>query len=225
MRILVICPHYAPDTAPTGVVMTEIAEQLIELGHELHIVTSLPWYERHRIEEGWNGRPWRREQTEWGTITRVHPFPTDKTNVPARAFGFAGFTVMAFLAALLQRRRPHVVLTMSPPLTLGFPGWIVARLRRSAFVFNVQDIFPDVAIEVGAISSPRVIRVLRALESFTYRRADAVTVLSSDLRDNVVVKTRPTGPGQGSDHPEFCRYRTHSACVVRDVVSARDRRR
>jgi len=203
MRILVICPHYAPDTAPTGVVMTEIAEQLIELGHELHIVTSLPWYERHRIEEGWNGRPWRREQTEWGTITRVHPFPTDKTNVPARAFGFAGFTVMAFLAALLQRRRPHVVLTMSPPLTLGFPGWIVARLRRSAFVFNVQDIFPDVAIEVGAISSPRVIRVLRALESFTYRRADAVTVLSSDLRDNVVVKIGRQDPAKVRIIPNF----------------------
>ena len=46
MRILVICPHYAPDTAPTGVVMTEIAEQLIELGHELHIVTSLPFRTR-----------------------------------------------------------------------------------------------------------------------------------------------------------------------------------
>ena len=203
MRVLVICPHYAPDTAPTGVVMTEIAEQLIALGHELHIVTSLPWYENHEIEPAWKGRPWRREQTDWGSITRVHPFPMDKTNIPARALGFAGFTVMAFLGALFQRRRPDVVLTMSPPLTLGVPGWIIARLRRAACVFNVQDIFPDVAVEVGAISSPRVISVLRALESFVYKRADAVTVLSSDLRDNVAAKIGRQDPAKVRVIPNF----------------------
>ena len=203
MRVLVLCPHYAPDTAPTGVVMTEIAEQLIARGHELHIVTSLPWYEHHRIEPEWRGRPWRRTRTEWGSITRVHPFPTDKTNIPARALGFAGFTVMAFLGALLQRKRPDVVLTMSPPLTLGVPGWIVARLRRAACVFNVQDIFPDVAVEVGAITSNRVIRVLRWLESFVYKRADAVTVLSSDLRDNVAAKIGRQDPAKVRVIPNF----------------------
>ena len=46
----------------------------------------------------------------------------------------------------------------------------------------------DVAVEVGAIADARVIRVLRALERFIYRRADAVTVLSDDLRDNVEEK-------------------------------------
>jgi len=203
VRILVICPHYEPDTAPTGVVMTAIAGHLIELGHELHIVTSLPWYEHHRIDEAWGGRLWRRERTGWGSVTRLHPFPTDKTNVLARAMGFAGFTALAFFAALLQRRRPDVVFTMSPPLTLGFPGWLIARLRRAAFVFNVQDIFPDVAIDVGAISSPRIIRVLRALESFTYRRADAVTVLSSDLRDNVVAKIGRQDPAKVRVIPNF----------------------
>ena len=45
------------------------------------------------------------------------------------------------MLALFRRRRPDVVLVMSPPLTLGLPGWVVARLRRAAFVFNVQDIF------------------------------------------------------------------------------------
>ncbi len=203
MRVLVICPHYAPDTAPTGVVMTEMAEQLIRLGHELHIVTSLPWYEKHRIDEGWNGRLWRREKTAWGSITRVHPFPTDKTNIPARALGFAGFTVMAFLGALFQRRRPDVVLTMSPPLTLGLPGWVVARLRRAACVFNVQDIFPDVAIEVGAISSPRLVRTLQGLESFVYKRADAITVLSSDLRGNVAAKIGGQDPAKVRVIPNF----------------------
>jgi colanic acid biosynthesis glycosyl transferase WcaI len=188
MRVLVLCPHFEPDTAPTGTVMTEIVHQLAAQGHQLDLVTSLPWYQHHEVEPEWRGRLWRTERTTWGSITRVHPFPTDKTNISARAAGFAGFTGLAGLLALFRRRRPDVVLVMSPPLTLGLPGWVVARLRRAAFVFNVQDIFPDVAVEVGAITNRRLISILRWLERFVYRRADAVTVLSSDLQDNVAEK-------------------------------------
>ena len=52
MRLTILCPHFAPDVAPTGEVMTAIAAELVELGHELHIVTALPWYRRHAIEPG-----------------------------------------------------------------------------------------------------------------------------------------------------------------------------
>lgn len=193
MRILVICPHFEPDVAPTGVVISEIAHRLIEQGHQLEIVTALPWYESHAVEPGWEGRWIQRETTSWGRITRVFPFPTDKRNIPARAAAFAGFTVLAGLVSIFTRKRPDVVLTMSPPLTLGLVGWVTARLRRVPFVFNVQDIFPDVAVEVGAISNRRVVAGLSWLERFIYRRADAVTVLSDDLRDNVETKLAGKG--------------------------------
>jgi colanic acid biosynthesis glycosyl transferase WcaI len=188
MRLLVICPHYEPDVAPTGVVMSAICGALIEAGHELHVVTSLPWYEHHRVASGWGGRLVRSEKHPWGRIARVHPFPTDKRNIAARSVAFAGFTGLATLVALFRRERPDGVLAMSPPITLGLAGALVARIRRVPFVFNIQDVFPDVAIEVNAISSPRLIRLARWLERFTYRRSDAVTVLSDDLRENVLAK-------------------------------------
>ena len=76
------------------------------------------------------------------------PFPTDKTKISARHWDLSGSPVWRN-AGVVPTARPDVVLVMSPPLTLGLPGWVVARLRRAAFVFNVQDIFPDVAVEVG----------------------------------------------------------------------------
>jgi len=190
MKLLVVCPHYAPDTAPTGEVMTAIGTELIKRGHTLHIVTSLPWYQHHRVEPGWGGRLWRHEKTEWGQVTRVHPFPTDKRNIPARALAFLGFTFLATWKAVFGKRpgRPDAVLAMSPPLTLGAAGWLAARRWRVPFVFNIQDVFPDVAIEVGAINNPKVIKLAYWLERWSYKRADAVTVLSDDLHDNLVAK-------------------------------------
>ncbi|HUS41366.1 MAG TPA: glycosyltransferase family 4 protein [Ilumatobacteraceae bacterium] len=190
--LVVLCPHFAPDTAPTGVVMTRIVEELVALGHTVHVVTSLPWYRSHRIEPGWEGRLARTEPTPWGSVTRVHPFPgRDKSNLVRRALGFAAYSLLAGLYCLRVGgwfRRSGAVIAMSPPLTLGLTGWVASRLRRCPLVFNIQDVFPDAAVETGAITNPTIIAAARWLERVSYVAADAVTVLSDDLRDNVVAK-------------------------------------
>jgi putative colanic acid biosynthesis glycosyltransferase WcaI len=187
--VIVLCPHFAPDNAPTGTVMTRIVDELVERGHRVHVVTSLPWYRNHEIEAGWTGKLVRREDTAWGSITRLHPFPGgDKSNLPRRAAGFVAYSALAGLHGLRAGgwfRRADCVIAMSPPLTLGITGWLVARLRRSSTIFNIQDVFPDAAIETGAITNRTVIGAAKMLERWSYRLADAVTVLSIDLADNV----------------------------------------
>lgn len=61
---------------------------------------------------------------------------------------------------------------------------------RAPLVFNIQDVYPDAAVRVGAITNSRVIRALNWLERFSYARADAVTVLSDDLRASVAERTK-----------------------------------
>ncbi len=187
MKLAILCPHFAPDVAPTGEVITRIALELANRNHELHVVTALPWYLHHRVEPGWQGKALRREATEWGSITRVHPFPTDKRDISRRALAFAGFSALAGVAGL-RGGRVDGVLAMSPPLTLGLTGWGVALARRAPLVFNIQDVFPDVAIELGAMQGRIPIAAARGLERVSYAAADAVTVLSDDLADNVRAK-------------------------------------
>ena len=193
--IVVLCPHFAPDTAPTGDVITTIVNAMVSRGRRVHVVTALPWYRSHAIEDGWTGRLVRRERTEWGSITRVHPFPgKSKRNLLRRALGFVLFSVLAGVCTLCAggwRRRPAAVISMSPPLTLGLTGWLAARLRFTRSIFNIQDVFPDAAVETGAITNARIIALARWLERVSYRRSDTVVVLSDDLRDNVVAKVGP----------------------------------
>ncbi|MGI9579271.1 MAG: glycosyltransferase family 4 protein [Microthrixaceae bacterium] len=203
MNLLILCPHYAPDVAPTGEVMTAVAEALAARGHRIHIVTSLPWYRLHDVEPDWKGKMWRTESTEWGWITRLNPFPTDKTNIAARAAGFLGFTGAATVAGVVSRFGPDAVMVMSPPLPLGVAGWLAARLRGVPWVFNIQDVFPDVAVELGAISNPRIIAAASWLERFLYRRSNAVTVLSDDLADNIEAKLGNRRPERVRVIPNF----------------------
>ena len=193
--IVVLCPHFSPDTAPTGEVITRIVEEFVAAGETVHVVTALPWYRTHSIEEGWAGRLVRREKTPWGSIIRVHPFPgKSKSNLLRRAVGFGAFSVLAGVCTLFAggiHRRPAAVISMSPPLTLGLTGWVASRLRRCPSIFNIQDVFTDEAVETGAITNKRIIAVARWLERVSYHRSDAVVVLSDDLKANVVAKVSP----------------------------------
>ncbi len=206
-RLVVLCPHFEPDTAPTGTVMTRIVAELTDLGHEVHVVTALPWYRGHRVEPGWSGRLVRCERTPWGSINRVHPFPADdKTRLLRRAVAFVAYSILAAVVGLRVGgwlRRVDAVIAMSPPLTLGMSGFVVSRLRRGRLVFNIQDVFPDAAVETGAITNPTVVSAAAALERLSYRVADAVTVLSDDLRDNVAAKLPPSMAGKVHVIPNF----------------------
>jgi len=175
--------------APTGVVMTRIVHELAARGHELHVVTSLPWYRKHQVETGWAGALWRVEKTNWGSISRVQPFAGQtKSNLLRRAVGFILFSYFVGVRALFAGRfwrRVDGVLAMSPPLTLGLIGWHTKLFRGGKLVFNIQDVFPDAAVETGAISNQRVIAVASWLERISYQRSDSVVLLSDDLANNV----------------------------------------
>ncbi len=188
MKLVVVCPHFEPDVAPTGAVITRIVHELAARGHSIDVLTSLPWYRDHRIEPGYEGRWIRHEDVPWGRITRLHPFPTqDKRNLVRRAAAFGGFSALA--AGQGMRGRPvDGVLAMSPPLTLGLTGWAIAKKRKAPLVFNIQDVFPDVAIEIGALTGKKAIAAAYRLERLCYARADAVTVLSDDLKNNLSAK-------------------------------------
>nr|MCS5679096.1 glycosyltransferase [Acidimicrobiales bacterium] len=188
MRLLVVTPHFTPDTAPTGVVVTALVDEWCRLGHHAHVVTSLPWYQEHRVAEGWAGRTARRGHHGTATVTRLHPFPARKDRTARRAASFGAFTALATAAAVVARGPFDAVVAVSPPITLAFAARLAARRHGCPMVLNVQDVFPDVAVTVGALNSPWLIELARRLERAAYRAAAAVTVLSADLEDNIVAK-------------------------------------
>ena len=206
--------------------LTRIVDELAARGHELHVVAALPWYRRHALEPGWSGRLVRREVTPFGTVTRVHPFPgRNKRDLVRRAAGFAGFSALAGWTGLGAGgwfRRADAVLAMSPPLTMGVTGRLVAWSHRARLVFNIQDVFPDAAVETGAITNRHVIAAAARLERLSYRLADAVTVLSDDLGANVSAKA--PGATRGHD-PQLRRHRRGPAGRPHDAVPRRARHR
>ena len=196
LTLLVVCPHFDPDTAPTGVVITRIVGELTARGHRAHVVTSLPWYREHRVAPEWVGDRTQVERVAWGSITRLDPMASpDKRHLARRAIGFAGFSALAGWRGARAGRgeRIDAVLAMSPPLTLGLTGWVVGSAAARAAGVQRAGHLPRRRGRIGRASTRShvgraVVAVAGWLERLTYRRSAAVTVLSDDLADNVRAK-------------------------------------
>ena len=188
MRILVLSLHFAPDTVSNAVVVTDLAEELAARGHQVTVIAAVPYHQAHRIEPGFGRRVWQTDTHRGVRVRRTWLWLSGgKRQVGRRFLAYGSFNLTSTAAAFAAGRH-DVVLTPSPPLTIGLSGWLLARWWRAAFIYNVQDIYPDAAVSLGLLRNKRLIRAFSWLERFVYGRANAISVISDDFRQNLLLK-------------------------------------
>jgi colanic acid biosynthesis glycosyl transferase WcaI len=176
--------------------MSELAMELRSLGHEVVVLTTTPHYNldpeargQQPLSRRWGGLLYC--STYHGIPVYHAAIPVKGSRVGARLLDYARFHAVSTLAGLTLRQGFDVILTPSPPLTIGLSAWLLGLARRAPFIYNVQEIYPAVAVSLGLLTNPAVIRSLEALEQFIYRRASAVTVISEWFRRHLLAKGVP----------------------------------
>lgn len=191
MRILLLTLYFKPDMAANAVIMTDLAEELAKLGHDLTVVTSMPHYDRNHIWPEYRRKLHVREAFNGLDVRRVYLYvPQRKESLAGRLLNYATFNTLSVVVGALAGRF-DVVLTPSPPLTNGVAAFLLSRLRGVPYVYSLQDIYPDVAIRLGLLTNPRVIAFFQAMERFVYNKAAAVSVVSEGFRRNLLSKGVP----------------------------------
>ena len=192
MRILLLSTYFNPDIASTGVLMSQLAHELTQLGNQVTVITSMPHYDTNRIWKEYRGKLLQQEKNGSLTISRVYVYvPGEKGHFTKRILNYATFNLLSGLTGLFLGRH-DVILVSSPPLTNGISADFISRLCGTPFVYNVQDIWPDVVVRAGVLTNPRAIAFFRRLEAYVYRRAHTLTVLSEDFRKNLENKGVPS---------------------------------
>lgn len=118
------------------------------------------------------------------TIVRPYTYRALHRSFVHRAISYVSFTFSSAWAAL-RVHHVDVVVGTSPPILQGATAWLIARLKRVPFVFEVRDLWPDFAIELQILRNPAIIAGARALERFLYRRADRLLVNSPGFISHV----------------------------------------
>ena len=191
-RILIVVNHYPPDVNPSGKLMHQLALGLRERGHTVDVLTTFPHYQSFRTEPGYRGKLIAREKVEGGRVTRVWAYASgNKQRMLHRLANYLSFNALASVVGPLSRTRYDVVLANSGSFFTGITGWLIRMLRRTPFIYNVQDIYPDVPVRAGQLRNPTAIRALEQIERFMYDRAAHITVISNEQRAVLMRKGVP----------------------------------
>ena len=192
MNILLVTDSYPPEIRSASHLMLELAQELSYRGHKVTVITTWPEY---NLDQTVALRAFDESELEGEIrVIRVKTLPHHNVNYVVR--GLAQLIMpWQFLRKLRQYRiKPDAVVVYSPPLPLALVGSAL-RKKGARYLLNVQDLFPQNAIDLGILRSPLQIKLFKALEKYAYQTSDVVTVHSEG---NKAVLER--------EHPSIRRY-------------------
>ncbi len=184
MRILYVHQFFATRESSLGLIRSyEFARRWIADGHEVTIVTS-----SSRLPEEYDRSVFVDGEIDGIRVRSVRVRYSNYMGYARRMWSFVLFTVGASWLASTAGTY-DVVFATSTPLTVGIPGWIAAAVRRTPFVFEVRDLWPEAAIQMGALKRTGALaRVAKTLERFLYRRSAEIVGLSPGMVAGVIAE-------------------------------------
>jgi colanic acid biosynthesis glycosyl transferase WcaI len=195
-RVLVLSLVFPPDAVSTSQIMGDLVQDLCQRGHTISIVTTTPHYNRDADAEArqplrrWWGRLVQRSDFH-GTPVFHTVMPAKSGSVPLRLMAWSLFHLLSLAVGVVTVRHADVIITPSPPLSMGVVAWLLGAWHRAPFIYNVQELYPDIAINLGAVRNRAMIRLLYGLERFVYDKAARITLIAERMRRRLLDKGVP----------------------------------
>ena len=185
MKILLITGYFPPEMAAAPNLNYELGRELVRLGHSVTVATGFPRYNLKETPAKYRGKLYMRETMDGMTVERIW-YPALPRGIPvARGIDIILMAFALFFSAL-RAGKTDVASVFSPPLTVGLTAIMMRKLRGYPFVYNIHDLFPQNAVDLGVLQSGVLIRFFRWMERYVYRRSDYLTVISAGNRERVI---------------------------------------
>lgn len=184
MHILFLTDNFPPEVNAPASRTFEHCREWVKAGHKVTVITCAPNFPRGEVFAGYRNRLWQQEEMDGIRVVRVWSYMAANQGFARRVLDYLSYMVSATLAAPFVRRADLVVGT-SPQFFTACAAYLVSRLKRVPFVFELRDLWPESIRAVGAIRRPAALGLLERLELFLYRKADLIVPVTNSFRDHL----------------------------------------
>jgi colanic acid biosynthesis glycosyl transferase WcaI len=182
MKILLLNLYYPPDTSATAKMTAAFIEPLAQKNN-VTVICGRPSYDPTE-RRSW--RLWQTEQLNDVRVIRVGSTDYPRTQMRRRVFNYLSYVALSVPKSLFVSC--DIVLAMTDPPFEGIVGAFVAMLKRKPFVYNIRDMYPDMAVEGSIVKPGLMARVWEKLHRWALRRATRVIVLGEDMKSRIAAK-------------------------------------
>lgn len=179
MNILLLHQYFLEEDDPGGSRWNELTRVWTEMGHSVTVLGGMMHANGSEKREEYKGKHFVKKQQGNVTVWRCHVSEAYNKGFAGRLWGYFSFMFSSLYAGLFKAKgKFDVVIVTSPPLFVGGSGYLISRLRRMPFVFEVRDLWPESAIDTGVLTNKMVIKLAYWVEAFIYKKAKLVNVLT-----------------------------------------------
>ena len=189
MKILLLHQFYLEENDSGGSRWNEITKNWSEKGHDITVVAGMMHYGGKEKPEQYKGKFFARRKQGDIDVWRCHVSENYNANFLGRLYGYFSFVFSSLFVGLFQLKNDYdLIVVTSPPLFIGITGYVLSRLKKVPFVFEVRDLWPESAIDTGVVKNPLLIKLSFWLEHFIYKKAILINVLTPAFRETLITK-------------------------------------
>ena len=190
MRILVYGINYAPELTGIGKYTGEMCAWFASQGHDVSVITSVPYYPEWEIHKKYRNRLWVEEKIDNVNVYRCPLYVPQRVTSARRIiheFSFLLSTIPIWCKIFLQRKY-DIVICISPPFHLSFFSLIYAKLRNAKLITHVQDLQIDAAKNLGMIKSTTLLEIMFRMEKKILMGSSLVSTISLGMKRKIAAK-------------------------------------
>lgn len=188
MRIVYLCQYFVPEAGAPAARLRDMARSWVQRGHSVTVVTGMPNHPTGVVQPPYVGRLIARESLDGVTVLRNWLYATPNEGLVRKTLSHLSFMVSAFVLGNARLGTADVIIASSPSFFAVISAWVMSRMRKIPFVFEVRDLWPAVFVDLGVLTNPFVIRALEFVEMFLYRRAALVVTVTEGFRTRLIAR-------------------------------------
>ena len=190
MKILLFSQHFYPEVVGTARRAIDVTEDLINYGHDVTVIVGIPNHPStlmtHRISKNV-----KKEERLFGAqVIRVITYTSTNCGTMHRSLTYGTFMLSALFQGILKKENIDVIVAISP-LPTGIAGALTSFIRRTPFIFDLQDIWPEAIMSVRAFNNKSIISFLEIAEKKVYQQAQTIITISDGFKRDIVSRGVP----------------------------------
>jgi len=187
MKILLIHQYFLEKDDGGGSRFNEMTKTWSELGHEITVLAGMMHANGTEKRQEYKGKYFVKKQHNKVEVVRCHVSESYNSSFLGRLWGYFSFVFSSIYAGLFKISGKYdVILVTSPPLFVGITAYVLSLLKRTPFIFEVRDLWPESAIDTGVLTNKAIISLAYWFESFIYKKAELINVLTPAFRDKLI---------------------------------------
>ncbi|HIF9354881.1 TPA: glycosyltransferase family 4 protein [Photobacterium damselae] len=185
MHILFLTDNFPPEGNAPATRTYEHAVCWVSKGHKVTVITCAPNFPEGKVFDGFKNKLYDVSELDGIRVVRVKTYITANEGFVKRILDYISFMVTGFFAGLFQKK-PDIIVATSPQFFCACAGWALSAVRRKPFIFELRDIWPASITAVGAMKDSKAIRLLEKVETFLYKRADAIVSVTHAFKQELI---------------------------------------